>query len=358
MSETPVKPETEEIDLLELAKKIWAKRRFIIKYALIGAVAGLVIGFSLPKEYTSSVKMAPEEGKSNKTSNMAGLAALAGFDLSGAGGVDGINLMLYPDVVQSTPFIVELSQIPVQPKKSGKLSLYDYIGTELSSPWWGYIISAPAKVIGWMMSIGQEKEAVGSGINPKALTREQAQVLEGLSKRINISVDKKTGVITASSTMQDPVVAAAVTDSMVRKLEEYMGDYRTEKAKRDLAFTQESIPVGPRELPRNPTPLCILYGCYPECSPPIGKGRAGAASQRADPCLRRIQPTGPTARNGQTQSAGTNPVRHDHRTGRSADPQIEHQQSRYFNRVYIFGSFCRFRHCGRKRPVFQKGKSG
>ena len=53
MSETPVKPETEEIDLLELAKKIWAKRRFIIKYALIGAVAGLVIGFSLPKEYTS-----------------------------------------------------------------------------------------------------------------------------------------------------------------------------------------------------------------------------------------------------------------------------------------------------------------
>lgn len=53
-------------------------------------------------------------------------------------------------------------------------------------------------------------------------------------------MDKKTGVITASSTMQDPVVAAAVTDSMVRKLEEYMGDYRTEKAKRDLAFTQES----------------------------------------------------------------------------------------------------------------------
>lgn len=240
MSETPVKPETEEIDLLELAKKIWAKRRFIIKYALIGAVAGLVIGFSLPKEYTSSVKMAPEEGKSNKTSNMAGLAALPGFDLSGAGGVDGINLMLYPDVVQSTPFIVELSQIPVQPKKSGKLSLYDYIDTELSSPWWSYILRAPIKALGYIVSLWSEKEEPGAVINPKALTREQAQVLEGLSKRINISVDKKTGVITASSTMQDPVVAAAVTDSMVRKLEEYMGDYRTEKAKRDLAFTQES----------------------------------------------------------------------------------------------------------------------
>ena len=237
MSETPVKPETEEIDLLKLAKKIWAKRRFIIKYALIGAVAGLVIGFSLPKEYTSSVKMAPEEGKSNK----ADLAASIGFALSGAGVVvDGINLMLYPDVVQSTPFIVELSQIPVQPKKSGKLSLYDYIDTELSSPWWSYILRAPIKALGYIVSLWSEKEEPGAVINPKALTREQAQVLEGLSKRINISVDKKTSVITASSTMQDPVVAAAVTDSMVRKLEEYMGDYRTEKAKRDLAFTQES----------------------------------------------------------------------------------------------------------------------
>ena len=166
MSETPVKPETEEIDLLELAKKIWAKRRFIIKYALIGAVAGLVIGFSLPKEYTSSVKMAPEEGNSNQTSNMAGLAALAGFDLSGAGGADGINLMLYPDVVQSTPFIVELSQIPVQPKKSGKLSLYDYIDTELSSPWWSYILRAPIKALGYIAMV--RKRRTGSRDQPQS----------------------------------------------------------------------------------------------------------------------------------------------------------------------------------------------
>ncbi|MFR4026187.1 MAG: hypothetical protein ACLTZY_11470 [Alistipes indistinctus] len=196
-------------------------------------------------------------------------------------------------------------------------------------------------------------------INPKALTREQAQVLEGLSKRINISVDKKTGVITASSTMQDPVVAAAVTDSMVRKLEEYMGDYRTEKAKRDLAFTQESYQSARESYHETQRRYASYMDATQNVARPIGKGRAGAASQRADPCLRRIQPTGPTARNGQTQSAGTNPVAsRSSETGRSADPQTEHQQSRYFNRVCIFGSFCRFRHCGRKRPVFQKGKSG
>lgn len=75
--------------------------------------------------------------------------------------------MLYPDVVQSTPFIVELSQIPVQPKKSGKLSLYDYIDTELSSPWWSYILRAPIKALGYIVSLWSEKEEPGAVTTPK-----------------------------------------------------------------------------------------------------------------------------------------------------------------------------------------------
>lgn len=241
MSEDSVKKDssTEEIDLLELAKKLWAKRRFIGKYAIIAAVIGLIVGFSIPKEYTSGAKMAPEGLKNTSGSNLAGLAALAVFDLSSGENMEGINLTLYPDVVQSTPFMVELSQIPVQPKDEGKMSLYDYIANEISSPWWSYIIKAPMKVIGWIASIGKAEDTT-QRINPLALTREQSIILKNLSDRLSVAVDKKKGVITASSTMQDPTVAAAVTDSMISKLEEYMADYRTEKAKRDCDFTQES----------------------------------------------------------------------------------------------------------------------
>lgn len=242
MSEEAVKNDstTEEIDLLELAKKLWDKRRFISKYAIIAAVVGLIVGFSIPREYTSGAKMAPEGLKNTSGSNLAGLAALAGFDLSSGENMEGINLTLYPDVVQSTPFIVELSQIPVQPKDQDKMSLYDYIDNEISFPWWSYIIRLPMKAIGWIVSIGQASEDSLQGINPLALSREQSKILKNLSDRLSVAVDKKTGVITASSTMQDPVVAAAVTDSMIRKLEEYMADYRTEKAKRDCDFTHES----------------------------------------------------------------------------------------------------------------------
>ena len=199
----------EEIDLLDLMKKIWARRIFVLKAAGIGAIAGLIIAFSIPKEYTTTVKMAPEGINATKGGGMADLAALAGFDLSSGSGnnVDGINLMLYPDVVNSTPFMVDLSQIPVQGKKMpATMSLYDYVDTQLSSPWWKYLLAVPGKIIGWISFAEKEEEA--NGINPYALTQQQSEVLKKQNERINISVDKKTGVITASATMQDPLVTS------------------------------------------------------------------------------------------------------------------------------------------------------
>ena len=40
----------QEIDLLELARKLWNGRRTLLRWAIYGAVAGIVIAFSIPKE--------------------------------------------------------------------------------------------------------------------------------------------------------------------------------------------------------------------------------------------------------------------------------------------------------------------
>lgn len=231
-------PNMEEIDLLKLAKSVWRKRAFILKAAAVGAVVGVVVAFSIPREYTTTVKMAPEGVKTSAAGGMADLAAMAGINLGGQNqSGDGINLMLYPDIVSSTPFIVEMSQIPVRGKEMpSPVSLYDYVDQELSAPWWSHVVGAPMRLIGWIFS--SEDGDAAEALNPYALSREQSLVLNALQHRIAISVDKKTGVITATATMQDPLVAAQAADSMVGKLEAYMSEYRTEKAKRDLAFTQ------------------------------------------------------------------------------------------------------------------------
>ena len=63
----------QEIDLLELAKKVWDSRKLILKVCGIGAVIGLVIGFSTPKEYTSKILIAPESTSKSSSSGMSAL---------------------------------------------------------------------------------------------------------------------------------------------------------------------------------------------------------------------------------------------------------------------------------------------
>ena len=105
-------PEEQEIDLIELAQKLWKERKFLLKGCGIAVVVGLIVAFSIPKEYTTTVKLAPETQDATKKSSLGGLAAMAGINLNAAVGSDAISPDLYPDVVQSTPFLLDL--FPVQ----------------------------------------------------------------------------------------------------------------------------------------------------------------------------------------------------------------------------------------------------
>ena len=53
------------------------------------------------------------------------------------------------------------------------------------------------------------------------------------------NVDKKTGVTTVSVTMQDPLVAAIITDTVVAKLKQHITKYRTSKAVDDCKYWEQ-----------------------------------------------------------------------------------------------------------------------
>ncbi len=67
-----------EIDLLELAMTLWKKRKKLAVWSACGAVFGLVVAFSIPKEYATSVKLAPEVADSK--GGGGSLGALASID--------------------------------------------------------------------------------------------------------------------------------------------------------------------------------------------------------------------------------------------------------------------------------------
>ena len=243
-AENPLQQEQEqEIDFLELAQKVWAERKLVIKVCAIAAVVGVVVAFSIPKEYTASMKLAPETTGKTQGGGMGALAAMAGINLGSSSGQDALSPDLYPDIVSSTPFLTGLFDVNVTTQDgSVKTSLYEYMKEHQRSPWWGSVLSAPFKALGWGMSLFRETEKdapAGSKVDSFKLTPKQAGIVNALSSRISVSVDKKTGVTTLSVQMQDPVISAALTDTVMHRLQDYITDYRTNKARHDLAFTEK-----------------------------------------------------------------------------------------------------------------------
>lgn len=234
--------EEQEIDLLELAKKVWDSRMLVLKVCGIGAVIGLVVAFSIPKEYTAEILIAPESsGKKSVSSGMGALAAMAGVNIGSSSGSDAIYPDLYPDIVSSMPFLIDLFDMEVHEQKdSTAMTLATYMKDHQKAPWWSSVVGAPFKLVGWTMSLFRdEEEEKGDKIDPFCLTPEQKQIVDGIGSNIMITVDKKTMVITLAVTMQDPLIAAVVADSVRTKLQEYVTDYRTSKARTTLEFTEK-----------------------------------------------------------------------------------------------------------------------
>lgn len=230
----PEEEERLEIVLLEYALKLWGARKLLIIVACIAAVVGVVVALTTPKQYTVNVTLAPEMNKSGNSSlsGIASMLGVGGFNMGND--VDALNVSLYPDIVSSTPFILDLMDTPVSmiDEELPDTTLIGYLNEYTSKSLMGTLMSLPFKAIGEIISLfkSEEKEEGNSGINPFHLTKEQSMIVEGLKKQIIANVDKKTGVTTVSVTMQDPMVAAILTDTVIVKLKEHITHYRVSKA--------------------------------------------------------------------------------------------------------------------------------
>ena len=231
-----------EIDLIGILRKIIGIRKTIYKAAGIGLVVGIIVAISIPKQYTVGVTLSPEMGGS-KGGGLSGLAAsFLGSGVSMNEGTDALNVSLSADIVSSTPFLLELSTMKIPALEGETMTLNVYLDEE-SSPWWSYVIGFPGMVIGGVKSLFTEEDSESvpsdkANLGTIELSKKESEKIEALKKKILASVDKKTSMTTVSVTLQNPKVAAVVADSVVRKLQEYIIDYRTTKAKEDCLYLE------------------------------------------------------------------------------------------------------------------------
>lgn len=226
-------PAGEPTDWVGMAKKAWAGRKFIIKVTSVFIVLGLIAAFMMTKVYTSTVTLVPELGKSSSSSSLSSITSMLGLGGSLGASADAYNVTVYPEVVASTPFITKLFDIRVtDPEEEIDTTLIGYLTRER--------FSLTGLVVKPIMSLfATDSVETSNKVDVFRLTKKQAQVVEVLNKAIVAEVDKKSGETTISVTLDNPVIAAIVADTVCRNLKEYITEYRTRKAREDLANYQK-----------------------------------------------------------------------------------------------------------------------
>lgn len=229
------KKEMEIIDLRVIFSKIWAKRK--IYYIVLPIVFILSCAYILciPRTYSSNLSLAPElSNNSNLGGTIGSLASSFGIDIGNMETSDAINPMLYPDLMEDNGFVVGLFNIKVATEDgSVKCSYYDYLTKHQEHPFW-------TKGINSIKNLFAKEEEVkangGTQMNPYMLSKKQDGVASAIRKSISISIDKKTAVITISTEAQDPLICKTLADSVKERLQVYITNYRTRKARVDEQY--------------------------------------------------------------------------------------------------------------------------
>lgn len=225
------------INLVEVIRLLIADRKKICIYCGVATIIAIVVAFSIPRIYKSSVMLAPESSSNSLTSNISSLASMVGMDMKFGADDDAIYPEIYPDLMQSTKFLVGLFDIPITTKDQKiKTTYYDYIKNKQKNPWWTY----PKILLDQLIKkLKGKTEQKGGIIDPTMLSKEDFETAQAISQSIDCKVDKKTNVITITVTAQDALAAKTITDSVKSKLQEYITDYRTNKARHDLAYMEK-----------------------------------------------------------------------------------------------------------------------
>jgi len=243
----------DEIDLIALAKTVWDGRRTIILSVIICGIIGVMIAILSPKEYTATSVMVPQlSDKSSKLGGLSSLAAMAGFNLDMQKGGNELSPYIYPQIVKSTPFQLELMNTPFTfSDVDHPVSIFEYY-TEYAKPGFlaqvkKYTIGLPMVIIGAIVKAVKPAPTEFTGTMPNdslykapiCLTEDQEEVRKIIDDHVSLETNDKDGYVSLSIIAREPLLAAQVGQKAQELLQQYITIFKTEKAAAQYIFIKE-----------------------------------------------------------------------------------------------------------------------
>ena len=258
-----------EIDLIEKAELIWSERRLIIIISTIFFLLGLFHYSFAPSEYESTSMLIHEiESTGNFDGGGALLRSLTGMNISSSSGnlsaaATGrapLPVSLYPLIINSTEFQKDLIYRELEfSTLDTTMSLYSYFNDYYQTPLRGRVynylldmtIYLPFNVYrGIRRNFNSIRNSIRTESNNKELSEEpirevdviderllslsnnERRVIEQTRNRITLNIGSSTTEIITM--LPDPKATAMVNALLVERIQDYMTEYRIEKAQQNL----------------------------------------------------------------------------------------------------------------------------
>jgi len=232
-SNTPDQPSLnqydDEIDLRELFGVLWAGKIKIIAITAVFAIASIIYALSVPNQYKATALLAPAQsdggGLSGALGQLGGLASLAGVSLGGGESSEG---QIAQEIMKSWSYIegfiadndlaVEVYAAEGWSKGSNELQIdADLYDTETKT---------------WLAENNNTGE-----VGPPSSWK----LFESFSKRLAVSEDKKSGLVSVSFEYYSPLIAKQWVDMYVESINRFMQQRQVDKVTRNIAYLQEQI---------------------------------------------------------------------------------------------------------------------
>ena len=241
---------SEEIDLMDLIRKLWVKRRFILSVTTIFLLLGLFIALISPVSYTASCTVVPQSGE-GKSGGLSGVAAMMGVNLGSSAMTEGtLSPHIYPEIVKSAPFTLEIMQTPIVTKRSNgkEITLYEYYTNKeyqdknILGNIKKYTFGLPFVILGSLRNSSPEETAFTTDSGTiYVLNEEEKEVYKVIQNALQVYLNPKEGYVSLSYSFPEAKPAAVITDNLYRTLEKYVATFKSEKLEDNLQFVEESF---------------------------------------------------------------------------------------------------------------------
>lgn len=224
---------SEYIDIRVLIKDILDKKRIYLYVLPCVLIISCVYIFSKPRFYSTETTMAPELGNSVSGGTLGSIASSFGIDINDMQTTDAITPYLYPDLMEDNGFISKIFKFKVENQEGDiKTDYYTYLKKCQKHSWYESGIGAIKK----LFSSKRNSNTDNKEFNPYYLTKDDDAIMEAVRNNISINIDKKNGTISISATAQDPIISKTLADSTRNLLQNYITEYRTNKAQADYIY--------------------------------------------------------------------------------------------------------------------------